>query len=158
MAVLYFGASHVIGGIYLLPEVDLYCSANGTLIGQDCIDEYHGIWSCWRCGGVGLLKVYLHHGYALARCDVCQGACTSGEMPELRPRHVHDWQPSEDKVPPHFEPQRCGCGALWLKRRPRELAAARVAGLLPIAELVHARIAALHERFGVGHDAEEDAV
>lgn len=132
MAVLYFGASHVTRGIYMLPDGE-YCNGDGSLYGQDVIDAYHGVYGCWACGGIGLVKMYLNRGYELVQCDVCQGGRTSGLMPNLEPRHLHDWQPSEDKVPARFEPQRCGCGALWLKRRVKEPATERVAGFLPLA-------------------------
>jgi hypothetical protein len=135
LAVLYFGASHVLGGIYMLPDGE-YCCADGTVYAQAIIDDYHGVYSCWRCGGVGKLKMYLRQGYELVRCEVCEGSTQSGLMPELRPRHVHDWQPSEDQVPPRFEPQRCTCGALWLKKTERKPATGMVAGLKPLASLL----------------------
>jgi len=135
-AVLYFGASHVMGGIYLLPEGDEYCCADGSLYGQDAIDQYHDIYTCWRCGGLGLLKVYLSRGYELAQCEECRGSCQSGLMPDLRPRHVHDWQPSDDKVPARFDPQRCSCGARWLKKRERAAEPKSLAGLTPLAALL----------------------
>jgi len=135
-AVLYFGASHVMGGIYLLPEGDEYCCADGSLYGQDAIDQYHDIYTCWRCGGLGLLKVYLSRGYELAQCEECRGSCQSGLMPDLRPRHVHDWQPSDDKVPARFDPQRCSCGARWLKKRERAAEPKTLAGLTPLAALL----------------------
>jgi len=136
MAVLYYGASHVIGGIYLLPDGEEYCCADGSLYGQDVIDQYHGVYGCWRCGGAGVVKMYLNLGYELAQCDVCRGERTSGLMPTLVPRHIHDWQPSEDEAPARFEPQRCPCGANWLKRRPKERPEMSVGGLVPVGALL----------------------
>ena len=136
LAVLYFGASHVLRDIYMLPDGE-YCVADGSVYGQQPIDEYHGIWECWGCGGVGVVKVYLHHGYELASCEMCGGKGESGLMPDLRPRHIHDWQPSEGEgCPPRFEPQRCTCGALWLKKTERKPATGMVAGLKPLAGLL----------------------
>ena len=135
-AVLYFGASHVLGGIYLLPDGEDYCLADGSLYGQDPVDEYHDVWECWRCNGLGVVKMYLGHGYALVQCDICRGERTSGLMPDLRPRHVHDWQPSDDKVPARFEPYRCPCGARWLKKRERAAEPKTLAGLTPLAALL----------------------
>jgi hypothetical protein len=133
LAVRFFGASHVIGGIYMLPDGE-YCTADGMLYGQQPRDEYHGIWDCWRCGGVGLVKVYLHRGYVLSRCDVCQGSGESGLMPALQPRHVHDWQPTESR--PGFEPQACDCSAVWLKKSQRRIATGMLAGMKPLASLL----------------------
>lgn len=135
MAVLYFGASHITRSIYMLPDGE-YCNGDGSLRGQDILDEYHGVFSCWGCGGAGVVKMYLSRGYELVQCDVCQGQRTSSLMPKLEPRHIHDWQPSEDKAPPRFEPFRCACGALWLKKREREASKNRVAGLLPLAAVL----------------------
>ena len=136
LAVLYFGASHVLGGIYMLPDGE-YCLPDGSLYGQQPIDEYHGIWECWRCGGAGLVKRYLGRGYTLATCEECKGSRQSGLMPELRPRHVHNWRPSEENsYPARFEPQRCECGALWLKKRPRAAATQPIAGLVPVGALL----------------------
>jgi hypothetical protein len=136
LAVLYFGASHVLGGIYLLPDGEEYCNADGSLHGQDVIDEYHGVYSCWRCAGAGVVKMYLNRGYELVRCEVCRGDRTSVLMPNLVPRHIHDWQPSEEKAPARFEALGCDCGALWLKRRPKENPETRVGGLVPLAAVL----------------------
>jgi len=136
MAVLYYGASHVLGGIYLLPDGEEYCCADGSLYGQDPVDEYHGLWTCWRCGGLGVVKMYRGHGYALVQCDVCRGERTSDLMPNLQPRHIHDWQPYEDEVPKTFEPQRCPCGAMWLKKSERQMVVGKIAGMAAIASLI----------------------
>src|SRR3989304_1208938 len=98
LAVMYFGAAHVLGGIYMLPDGE-YCLPDGSLYGQQPIDEYHGIWECWRCGGAGVVKLYLHRGYTLATCEECSGSRQSGLMPDFQPRHIHDWQPAEEAAP-----------------------------------------------------------
>lgn len=135
MAVLYFGASHVQRGIYMLPDGE-YCSANGTLIGQDVIDGHAGIYGCWGCLGAGLVKMYLGRGYSLVQCDICHGERTSGLLPKLQPRHIHDWQPSEDKALARFEPQWCECGAAWLKKRERASPTAAIGGMMPVGALL----------------------
>ena len=136
LAVLYFGASHVLGGIYMLPDGE-YCCGDGTVYNQQPIDEYHGVWECWRCAGAGIVKVYLRRGYALATCEECGGSRQSGLMPNLRPRNAHDWQPAEQgDCPPRFEPQQCECGARWLKKTERKPATGMVAGLKPLAGLL----------------------
>lgn len=136
LAVLYFGASHIVGGIYMLPDGE-YCLGDGSLYGQQPIDEYHGRWECWRCGGVGRLKRYIGNRYLLVTCDECNGSRQSGLMPELQPRHLHEWRPSEeDGCPARFEPMRCKCGALWLKKRERAVDPRRIGGLLPIGALL----------------------
>lgn len=138
MAVLYFGASHVTRAIYMLPDGE-YCLADGSLYGQQPIDEYHSRYDCWACGGVGFVKVYLGRGYELAACDVCRMSKESSLMPPLRPRHVHDWRAVEEKAAPLYEPHRCPCGALWLKKQPQKSTGGRIAGLLSVGELLKAK-------------------
>jgi hypothetical protein len=140
--VLYFGASHVLGGIYLLPDGEEYCGADGALYAQDFIDQYHGIYSCWRCGGCGLIKLYLNQGYEMVVCDICRGSRQSGLMPALQPRHVHSWAPSKDRPPRVFRPRRgfgllkCACGAVWLKAWPKAGEDIDLAGMKPLSSLL----------------------
>lgn len=131
----FFGASHVFGGIHLVPTGE-YCTPDGMLYGQQPVDEYRGIWECWRCGGAGILKMYLpDRRVELVLCDVCQGRRTSGVMPALMPRHVHSWQP-DGQERWGWEPQRCDCGARWLKRRETGRATAMMAGMTALASLL----------------------
>ena len=134
LATLYFGASYLCADLYLLPDGEV-CHPDGTLYLPPTSTE------CWLCAGARVVKVYLPppgNGFELEACRNCGGTGhATGAMPELRPRHIHDWQPSEaDGCPPRFEPQRCECGAVWLKKSERKPATGMVAGMKPLASLL----------------------